>query len=66
MPADMEREIIKPPKIALCRRCGGTGRVGEDQCRQCYGWGRVTVSCRMTVDIRPFKPHTPPPEEMNQ
>ncbi len=58
----MKREITRPPKVALCRVCKGTGRVaGEDECEfhtclQCEGSGRVTVSCEMTLDIRPYKP----------
>lgn len=59
----MKRAISRPPKVALCRVCKGTGRVaGEDPgdshtCLQCEGSGRVTVSCEMTLDIRPYR-HT--------
>ena len=28
----------------------------EEVCRQCEGSGRVTVSAKMTLDIRPYKP----------
>ncbi|MBD5315913.1 MAG: molecular chaperone DnaJ [Bacteroides sp.] len=57
----MKREIERPPKVALCRICKGTGRVAGDEgefhtCLQCEGSGRVTVSCQMTLDIRPYKP----------
>lgn len=58
----MKREIERPPKVALCRVCKGSGRVeGEEEgefhtCLQCEGSGRVTVSCQMTLDIRPYKP----------
>lgn len=58
----MKREITREPKIALCRVCRGTGRVSGDEpgeshvCPQCEGSGRVTVSCEMTLDIRPYKP----------
>lgn len=51
----------KSPKIALCRKCKGTGRVMDEGtgkqcvCPQCEGSGRVTVSCRMVLDIRPYK-----------
>ena len=60
----MKREIERPLKVALCRICKGTGRVaGEEEsefhtCLQCEGSGRVTVSCQMTLDIRPYKPKT--------
>ncbi|MDE6361329.1 MAG: molecular chaperone DnaJ [Muribaculaceae bacterium] len=58
----MKREISKPPKVAICKVCRGTGRVHGDEegethiCIQCEGSGRVTVSCEMTLDIRPYKP----------
>lgn len=58
----MKKEIRKRPKIALCRCCQGSGQVEGDEpgeihrCLQCEGSGRVTVSCEMTLDIRPYKP----------
>lgn len=58
----MKRYVTKPPRIALCRVCGGTGMVAGDEpgethtCIQCEGSGRVTVSSEMTLDIRPYKP----------
>jgi len=58
----MIQETEKKPKIALCRRCYGTGRVHEAEtgvvavCPQCEGTGRVTVSARMVYDIRPYRP----------
>lgn len=66
----MKREIKRPPKVALCRVCKGTGHIDEPPqegygpqrtpaqiaCPQCEGSGRVTVSCEMTLDIRPYKP----------
>lgn len=60
----MIREIRKPPKVALCRLCKGSGQVEGDTpeerctCYQCEGSGRITVSCEMTLDIRPYKPRT--------
>lgn len=60
----MKKDITRAPKIALCRVCKGTGRVSGDTpneihtCLQCEGSGRVTVSCEMTLDIRPYKPQT--------
>lgn len=57
----MIKEVTKPAKIAVCRECGGTGikanLLGKPkQCPQCEGTGRVTVSGKMTLDIRPYKP----------
>lgn len=63
----MINKVEKPPKVALCRRCGGSGRVRRElyesgrfvweTCPQCEGSGRVTVSARMEFDIRPYKPN---------
>lgn len=52
----MIRDVERGPKVALCRVCGGTGHVDGSVCRQCDGSGRVTVSCRMRLDIRPYQP----------
>ena len=58
----MIQEVEKKPKVALCRKCFGTGHLhdpdtGEEHiCEQCEGTGRVTVSAKMTYDIRPYKP----------
>lgn len=60
----MKREIVHPPKIAICRVCKGTGRVAGDEggefhtCLQCEGSGRVTVSSETVLDIRPYTPRT--------
>ncbi|ETD21435.1 MULTISPECIES: hypothetical protein [Prevotellaceae] len=59
----MSREVNKSPKVALCRECYGTGfqksSIGGTQtrvrCPQCEGSGRVLVSCKMSLDIRPYK-----------
>ncbi|WP_287802782.1 molecular chaperone DnaJ [uncultured Prevotellamassilia sp.] len=54
-------EVAKMPKVALCRKCYGTGRLHdketgkESTCDQCEGTGRVTVSAKMRYDIRPYK-----------
>lgn len=32
----------------------------EEVCRQCEGSGRVTVSAKMILDIRPYKPKVEP------
>lgn len=54
-------EVAKIPKVALCRKCYGTGRLHdketgkESTCDQCEGTGRVTVSAKMRYDIRPYK-----------
>ena len=57
----MTRKLEKSPKIALCRRCHGTGylpaeagREGRYLCPQCEGSGRVTVSAVIEYDLRPY------------
>lgn len=61
----MKKEVIKPPKVALCRECHGTGHIpvpllsGRGRrvlCEQCGGSGRVTVSAKIEMDIRPYNP----------
>ena len=58
----MIQELEKKPKVALCRKCHGTGIIhdretgAERTCGQCEGSGRVTVSASMTYDIRPYRP----------
>ncbi len=59
----MKQQVNKRVKIALCRRCGGTGYItpsdtdtDAELCTQCLGSGRVTVSARMELDIRPYQP----------
>ena len=48
----MIQEVEKQPKVALCRKCRGTGierdpHTGEEWvCDQCGGTGRVTVSAK--------------------
>lgn len=59
----MIREVSKPPKVALCRECHGTGfqkasidgTLTRVRCPQCEGSGRVLVSAVMELDIRPYK-----------
>ena len=59
----MRKNVVKPPKIALCREGNGTGfrkiNVGgtsmQLQCFYCEGSGRVLVKCKMNLDIRPYK-----------
>ena len=58
----MTKEVTKPEKIALCRECRGTGMVVEGKllkkskpCPNCDGSGRVWVSYRMTLAVRPYK-----------
>jgi DnaJ-class molecular chaperone len=64
----MEREIVKEKKIALCRKCHGTGEVEQQlpgklpwqkrkvtvECPQCKGSGRVRVSGVMKLEIEPY------------
>ena len=55
----MKKIVHRPPKVTLCRECGGTGRIEGDTpvvCPQCEGSGRVTVSGTMELEIRAFKP----------
>lgn len=59
----MKNHVTKEPQIALCRKCHGKGVLTSGRlikktevCPQCEGSGRVTVSCEMTLDIRPYKP----------
>lgn len=66
----MKRIVDKPERVALCRRCQGTGRIYTTaghrptfptlveelkDCPQCEGSGRVRVSCKMELDIKPYK-----------
>lgn len=58
----MIQQVEKSPKVALCRNCYGTGfivsgilRKKTEVCPQCEGSGRVTVSAKITYDIRPYK-----------
>ena len=56
----MEKEIKRPPRVALCKECRGTGTVNDEfhgpiKCPQCEGSGRVTVSSVTTLDIRPYR-----------
>lgn len=58
----MIQEVEKQPKVALCRKCRGTGKYRDPDtqkvqiCEQCEGSGRVTVSAKMILDIRPYDP----------
>lgn len=57
----MIQEVEKQPKVALCRKCRGTGKLRDQEtqevrvCDQCEGSGRVTVSAKMIFDIRPYR-----------
>lgn len=59
----MKLHVTKPPKVALCRLCHGTGMVRQedatgyaDRCPQCEGTGRVMVSATVQYDIRAYRP----------
>ena len=58
----MIQEVEKSPKVALCRKCHGRGRLhdrdtgAEHECYHLEGTGRATISAKMTYDIRPYKP----------
>jgi DnaJ-class molecular chaperone len=55
----MIKTVTKPEKIALCRTCYGTGKTSKfcipKKCPDCEGSGRVYVSCKMTVNVRPYR-----------
>lgn len=58
----MEKEVRRPPRVAVCKECHGTGmqqteipQITPAVCPQCEGSGRVTVSSVTTLDIRPYK-----------
>ena len=60
----MKKDVIKPTKVAICRGCGGTGyrqvphsdgSLHRVRCSHCEGSGRVWVSCKLLLDIRPYK-----------
>lgn len=59
----MKRTVEKPERVALCRRCHGSGiearhpldLVEGKVCPQCGGSGRVIVSCKMELDIKPYR-----------
>lgn len=57
----MIQEVEKQPKVALCRKCRGTGKLCDTEtqehrvCDQCEGSGRVTVSAKIIFDIRPYR-----------
>ena len=62
----MKHKVSKPPKVALCRRCHGTGKMTEiDErtlrrreavCGQCGGSGRVLVSAEIEFEIVAYNP----------
>lgn len=48
----MKHTVVKPPKIAVCKECNGTGKVKNSdyewcECGQYCGSGRVIVSARI-------------------
>lgn len=51
----MIQEVEKSPIFGKKR-----SETVEEVCRQCEGSGRVTVSAKMTLDIRPYKPKVEP------
>lgn len=56
----MKHTVVKPPKIAVCKECNGTGKVKNSdyewcECSQCCGSGRVIVSARIELEIRPYR-----------
>ena len=56
----MIRQVEKPPRVAICKTCNGTGRIEDwegrrEPCPTCEGSGRVVVSCKMMLDLRPYR-----------
>lgn len=50
-------EAEKQDKVALCRKCYGTGILNNEmECDQCCGSGRVLVSAKIVYNIRPYTP----------
>ena len=56
----MKVTVEKPPKVSLCRKCGGSGVISSGEstvcCPQCVGSGRVIVSGVMVMVVRPYRP----------
>lgn len=51
----MKKHVIKGPKIAICRRCRGTGKVDGETCPYCEGSGRVIVMEQLDVEVTPWR-----------
>ena len=50
------REKTVPPHVAVCRVCGGKGKVDGCGCKQCKGSGRVIVSSEVVTYITAYDP----------
>lgn len=50
------REKTVPPHIAVCRVCGGKGKVDGCGCKQCKGSGRVIVSSEVVTYVTAYDP----------
>ena len=55
------KKVVETPSRFFSRIFGKKrSETVEEVCRQCEGSGRVTVSAKMTLDIRPYKPKVEP------
>lgn len=48
----VQKTVERPARIFGRKKT----EITEEVCTQCGGSGRVTVSAKMTLDIRPYKP----------
>ena len=51
-----QKKRIIPPRIAICKVCGGKGTKDNCTCSQCNGSGRVIVSFDVMSYIAPYHP----------
>ena len=64
----MNLKRYKHPKVCLCKRCQGTGKLvtmdarqekeKRTQCPSCQGSGRVVVSAVLDLTITPYDPQS--------
>lgn len=59
------REKTVPPHVAVCRVCGGKGKVDGCGCKQCKGSGRVIVSSEVVTYITAYDPEAETGKEGN-
>lgn len=59
------REKTVPPHVAVCRVCGGKGKVDGCGCKQCKGSGRVIVSSEVVTYVTAYDPEAETGKEGN-
>lgn len=53
----MRQEKHYPPRVSICRDCGGTGRSDDGtDCSQCRGSGRVVVQVSSRIEVNAYIP----------